>query len=50
MEPDIAASCICPVQAGAPADDQETRFGIYPEVAYGRGESQPHRTQALARH
>jgi len=29
-EPDIATSCICRVQADAPANDQETRFGISP--------------------
>ena len=49
-EPDIAASCICRVQADAPADDQETKFGICPEAAYGGGESQPQRTPALARY
>ena len=37
-ELDIEASCICRVQADAPEDDQETKFGICPEVAYGRGE------------
>ncbi|MNB68289.1 hypothetical protein D3C75_147970 [compost metagenome] len=49
-EPDSAASCIYRVEAGALADDQETRFGICPEAAYGRGESQPQRTPALARY
>ncbi len=48
-EPDIATSCICRVRADALAGDQETRFGISPEAAYDRGESQLHRMRALAR-
>jgi hypothetical protein len=48
-EPAFAASCNCRMGAAAPAGGQETRCGIDPAAANGRGESKSRRTPALAR-